>query len=110
MATPLLPFDVCERRHKGNARSAAANRALHPYKPTARERIVTFVRACQHHGATLLEVAATMDHPTKARKYFPNELSGRFTELRDVELFESGRQRQGAIVWVADRKWINGAS
>ncbi|MGH9523999.1 MAG: hypothetical protein ACRD3E_15865 [Terriglobales bacterium] len=99
--------DITRRKHGGNQNSEAANSAVSNFKASIRERVRIFVAGCGFSGATLKETAATLQHPS-GRKYFPNELSGRFTELRkDGVIFDNGRElRDGATVYVARKEWV----
>jgi hypothetical protein len=97
-------FDVCARRHGGNANSRAANLRVHPYKIGMRERIRVWVGGCGFAGTTLKEIAAQFG--TEVHK-----ISGRISELkRDEQIFDSGRTRGDCAVLVGSRAWVNGAS
>lgn len=69
----LLPFDVCESRHGGNAESREANLAVAPTKVQSRKQVVEFIRSRGFIGATLDECSVALGKP-------PNALSGRLTE------------------------------
>lgn len=104
-------FDICERKHQGNKHSAAANKRLLIHKLSARERVRIFIAGTDYVGATLPEIAQALTHPTAfpPRHYYPNELSGRCSELAAAgEIFKSGRSRCGAEVLVVKREWVNG--
>jgi hypothetical protein len=104
MSTHIQPslFDVCARRHGGNANSRAANLRVHPHKVGMRERIRVFVGGCGFQGATGKEIAHFMG------KEF-HQISGRLAELkRDEQIFDSGRTREDCAVLVGSRAWVNG--
>lgn len=113
-AKPLA--DICANRHGGNKKSEAANKRIDPFKGGLYDRVRIYVAGCAEHGCTLKEAARVLERPTGKDvdhpdgKYKPNELSGRFSELvRDKKLFDAGREREGAAVYVSDRRWVNGS-
>jgi hypothetical protein len=109
-AQPRVLPDETRRKHGGNKHSEAANERVHQFKASASDRIHKFIAGCAELGATLSEVAAALDHPTKGRKFFPNEISGRFKPMVDNgTIFKSGRERDGSEVYVARVMWVNGS-
>lgn len=97
------PTDICRRKHGGNRRSEQANERANPHKVNMRERIRVFVTACEANGATLHELCRYMGK-------LPHQISGRITELKQkFVLFDSGRERGGAAVLVANRNWCQGS-
>jgi hypothetical protein len=97
---PLRPVepDVCRRKHGGAATSVLADKRVQ--KAADREEILRLVRAAGTYGATLDELSLALDRP-------PNQISGRFTELRkrgaiiDTEQTRPTRTKSPARVYIA---------
>lgn len=103
--------DICLRRARGNRNSRAAGERVLATKDTMAERIRVYVHACGPEGATLLEVANKMWDESKQRYKYPNEISGRLTELKSKnKIFKSGRDRAGSEVMVGEQSWVNGSA
>lgn len=72
MTADLPLFDICSRRHGGNAESTVANRKAAPSKAAQRQRVL---EACKGEGITCRELAERWGVGM-------NQISGRFTELK----------------------------
>jgi len=94
----VLSPDICANKHGGNAQSVKANPSVEA-KATLRERVRIFIAACDFHGATVKEIAATFNKPMHA-------ISGRCSELKALgNIWESGRVRGGGAVLVGRTEW-----
>ena len=81
----VLPLDICERRHRGNAESIAANPSQFA-KRQAHERILAILQVCNRTGQ---EVANVLNVPY-------HKISGRISELRHkLRLIEPTGERRG---------------
>lgn len=61
------------------------------------------VNGCGYQGVTLREICDAMGK-------LPHQVSGRISELkRDGLIFDSGRDKEGFSVLVAERGWCNGS-
>jgi len=98
----VLPIDICANKHQGNAQSVKANPSAE-FKATLRERVRIFIAACDFHGATVKEIAATFGKPMHA-------ISGRVSELKaENKVWHSGRVRDGGAVLVGRTEWARKA-
>jgi hypothetical protein len=94
-----LPNDITERKHGGHRNSKKANAGIE--KTSVRERVRIFIAGCAERGTTLHEIAEHIGRPI-------HSISGRVSELKALnKVFDSGRDRQGCSVLVADRRWVN---
>lgn len=100
-AVRVPDYDVCERRHGGNAQSDAANDRAAFSKQDQRRRVLVAIRAAGLTGITCKELA-------RALKTGQNNISGRFSELRKLGLIRVAkddhgrdRTREGCAVYVA---------
>ena len=75
--TGLELFDVCERRHGGNAESRDAAARAELRRSHYHEALRSLALRAGHDGLTLAEAASTLG---KGK----NEISGRFTELKGL--------------------------
>ena len=66
-------WDVCERKHRGNAESQAARKRCNTAEQ--RERVFAAIREAGTEGLTCHELAARWG-------VSPNKISGRFSELK----------------------------
>jgi len=73
--------DICKNRHQGNPQSVAAFEGMKKTVTHRREQVRQAIEAAGHHGATVHEVAEQM-------ATHPNNISGRFSELKRDELIE----------------------
>lgn len=85
---PVVSPDVCEGRHGGVSTSTAANKRV--CKHQDRATILDLVRAAKD-GLTIKEACAAMGKT-------PNQISGRFTELKMLEKIEVRGSRNGCGV------------
>lgn len=84
-----VKFDVCERKHGGVETSVAAN--LRTNKAAGQKMILDYLKS--HKDGTLREVC-------KANGKAPNEISGRFTDLKIAKAIRrTGERRDGCYVW-----------
>jgi hypothetical protein len=82
--------DITARKHKGEPTSVAANKRIAPVKANWREKVLTFI--AEQGEATLMD----------ACKYFNKErgqLSGRFSELRQLGVIKKVGERDGFNVY-----------
>lgn len=99
-AAPRREPDVCARKHGGDLNSRLAHGKLLGHKAEQREKVRRYVASCCGRGATCDETAEYLG-------VFPNDISGRFTELeRDGKLKRNGERRttrrgNWAAVWIA---------
>lgn len=92
MNQPTL-FDVCARKHKGNAESAAANRRVN--KQRDREKVFA---ACSLRGGTTCRELATL------LGVGMNQISGRFSELKRDNRIKRIGTRDGCGVYVVTQQ------
>lgn len=89
-----LTFDVCRRKHGGNARSVEANARAHAQKQSVRDQILKLITAADD-GMTVAELAEKLGREK-------NTFSGRLTELHhDKKIERRGDARSGCDVWIA---------
>lgn len=99
-AAPRRDSDVCARKHGGDLNSKLAHGKLLGHKAEQREKVRRYVASCCGRGATCDETALALG-------VFPNDVSGRFTELaRDERIKRNGERRttrrgNWAAVWIA---------
>lgn len=89
--------DVCRQRHGGNPQSEEANDRIQPHKEMDRQKVLAAVVASGDVGVTCKELAA-------AWGVGQNNISGRFTELKDdfyIRQSKTTPKRDHATVWVA---------
>ena len=80
-----MDFDICHNRHRGNPESVAAHAT--GQKAQDRERVYTMIQQRGWHGATVDEVAVALGRD-------PNQISGRFSELKaDGRIRKTPRRR-----------------
>lgn len=72
-------FDICANRHRGNEESVQANQDTSRIKSRQRERVLDEIRLAGSRGCSVDELAARFDTN-------PNNLSGRFSELKKLGL------------------------
>ena len=83
--------DICENRHGGNENSATAN----PKVCKAQDREAVFALVERYHngsGITLKEACTIMQR-------LPNQISGRFSELRAAGRIRVSGRRKGCGVY-----------
>ena len=93
VAEGVTRYDVCSNRHRGNELSEAANPS-HSAKSRDRQVILNLMR---EHGSLTCDEACAVLHRN------PNEISGRFSELkRDAMIRRVGTRptRTGSLAGV----------
>jgi hypothetical protein len=94
---PSLPFDVCARKHGGNAESRAANRRIHEHKESLRNDVLNMYIRVGFPGLTCQEVALLLDKKM-------HSISARLRELEELgKVVKTSRRRDGGRVRVASR-------
>jgi hypothetical protein len=94
MEKQLTFGDVCARRHGGNANSSAANRMV--CKKQDRETVFGLVELAQN-GLTLKEACLFL-------RRSPNQISGRFTELKEAGRIVVRGRRDGCGVYFVEKE------
>jgi hypothetical protein len=81
--------DICINRHQGNSQSRSANKVVK--KDYDRAEVLAYI--IEHRKAHLKQVARAMGK-------FPNQISGRFTELKAENIIEdTGERDEGCAVY-----------
>jgi hypothetical protein len=75
--------DICANRHRGDRESRKAN--LRVNKSADRVKVLVLIRASGKRGMTLDEASSTM-------RKAPNQISGRFTELKRRKQIEPNEE------------------
>lgn len=88
-------FDVCERKHGGNANSVEANRRSAGNRKEQRNAVFRAICEAGSNGLTCKELSA-------AWGVGMNRISGRFSELKLVELIRESGRRDGCAVLVTN--------
>jgi predicted ArsR family transcriptional regulator len=83
--TPLLEQDPCAPRHGNDAESLAAHRRVNSL--TDRKEILALIERSGERGLTLDETASILSRS-------PNQISGRFSELRMKGAIRATEQRR----------------
>lgn len=84
--------DICANRHGGNANSVAANMRVN--KQRDREVIFQLIKDSGLSGVTMKDACAALNK-------LPNEISGRFSELKKAGLVYVNGSREGCGVHFA---------
>lgn len=81
--------DICIKKHQGNQQSRSANKLVK--KDYDRAEVLAYI--IEHGKAHLKQVARAMGK-------FPNQISGRFTELKAENIIEdTGERDEGCAVY-----------
>lgn len=81
--------DLCTKRHRSNAQSLKANKTVR--KDYDRAEVLAYI--IEHGKAHLKQVARAMGK-------FPNQISGRFTELKAENIIEdTGERDEGCAIY-----------
>lgn len=95
--------DICRNRHRGNAQSEAANKKVD--KSKGKYLVLKYLTKVGAKGGTTDEACAFYGKQS-------NELSGRFTELKEQErIIETGERRKTrtgsmAAVCIINPDWV----
>tara|TARA_R100000655_G_scaffold4483_2_gene14503 strand:+ start:7101 stop:7469 length:369 start_codon:yes stop_codon:yes gene_type:complete len=81
--------DICKNRHRGNRESVAAFNGIKKTVSDRREQVRQAIEAAGANGATVHEVAEEMGTN-------PNNISGRFSELKKDDVIEQIGRRPTA--------------
>jgi hypothetical protein len=88
---PTFDYDICERKHGGNANSIEANKKVSPHKKAWRFLVLDFIK--QRGTATLEDIC---QHYGKEK----NTLSGRVSDLKKFKLIEeAGTDERGFSIY-----------
>lgn len=88
--------DICARKHKGNSESNAAHESIKECKSVWHLRIMRYIRKCKK-GATCREVCHSYCKGM-------NEISGRFSELKQAGHIVKIGKRNGCAVYTCSGK------
>jgi hypothetical protein len=89
--------DICARKHGGVDTSVAADKRVQ--KERDRNLILAYIKAARDYGITLDEMCIQLE-----RK--PNEISGRFSELRNQEQIVATSRRRLTRTGATARVWV----
>lgn len=86
-----IPNDITARKHKGNQSSVEANTRVEPTKVVMRQKIYEWAKSINNF---------TMKEACRAFNKFPNEISGRLSEMKGLKLIEEANEprRDGCSV------------
>ncbi len=92
-------FDVCERKHGGNAQSAAANRKNLQHRAAQRKAVFEAIKGASGNSADLVP-GLTCRELAESWGVGMNCISGRFSELKAAGLIKKIGVRAGCGVFV----------